>query len=128
MRSPRNGVIRSYGEGFDPLQDMLVGRAPSARGESVRSVAGATDAASRPDRRAERDPWIGTQAGGTVHGSNSRTGGHDTSRRTGRGSDSRRDARGPDATLELSLLHLSEPPRQAENSYAVFCLEKKTTD
>ena len=26
---------------------------------------------------------------------------------------------------ELSLIHISEPTRQAENSYAVFCLKKK---
>ena len=25
----------------------------------------------------------------------------------------------------LSLIHISEPTRQAENSYAVFCLKKK---
>src|SRR5665213_3748436 len=28
-------------------------------------------------------------------------------------------------TLELSLIHISEPTRQAEISYAVFCLKKK---
>src|SRR5665213_4185247 len=28
--------------------------------------------------------------------------------------------------LELSLIHISEPTRQAEISYAVFCLKKKT--
>ena len=27
----------------------------------------------------------------------------------------------------LSLIHISEPTRQAEISYAVFCLKKKTT-
>ena len=27
--------------------------------------------------------------------------------------------------LTLSLIHISEPKRQAENSYAVFCLKKK---
>ena len=26
----------------------------------------------------------------------------------------------------LSLIHISEPTRQAEISYAVFCLKKKT--
>ena len=30
--------------------------------------------------------------------------------------------------LELSLIHISEPTRQAEISYAVFCLKKKTQD
>src|SRR5674476_435295 len=29
------------------------------------------------------------------------------------------------AVLELSLIHISEPTRQAEISYAVFCLKKK---
>src|SRR5678810_981765 len=29
--------------------------------------------------------------------------------------------------LHLSLIHISEPTRQAEISYAVFCLKKKTT-
>ena len=29
------------------------------------------------------------------------------------------------ATYELSLIHISEPTRQAEISYAVFCLKKK---
>src|SRR5665213_849061 len=29
------------------------------------------------------------------------------------------------ASLELSLIHISEPTRQAEISYAVFCLKKK---
>ena len=29
-------------------------------------------------------------------------------------------------TLMLSLIHISEPTRQAEISYAVFCLKKKT--
>ena len=29
------------------------------------------------------------------------------------------------AALELSLIHISEPTRQAEISYAVFCLKKK---
>ena len=29
------------------------------------------------------------------------------------------------AMLELSLIHISEPTRQAEISYAVFCLKKK---
>src|SRR5665213_2388779 len=29
--------------------------------------------------------------------------------------------------LDLSLIHISEPTRQAEISYAVFCLKKKTT-
>ena len=29
------------------------------------------------------------------------------------------------ATLALSLIHISEPTRQAEISYAVFCLKKK---
>src|SRR5674476_392257 len=29
--------------------------------------------------------------------------------------------------LELSLIHISEPTRQAEISYAVFCLKKKKT-
>ena len=28
--------------------------------------------------------------------------------------------------LALSLIHISEPTRQAEISYAVFCLKKKT--
>ena len=28
--------------------------------------------------------------------------------------------------LDLSLIHISEPTRQAEISYAVFCLKKKT--
>src|SRR5674476_1527419 len=32
---------------------------------------------------------------------------------------------GRDATLRLSLIHISEPTRQAEISYAVFCLKKK---
>ena len=27
--------------------------------------------------------------------------------------------------IELSLIHISEPTRQAEISYAVFCLKKK---
>ena len=27
--------------------------------------------------------------------------------------------------LQLSLIHISEPTRQAEISYAVFCLKKK---
>ena len=30
-------------------------------------------------------------------------------------------------TLNLSLIHISEPTRQAEISYAVFCLKKKRT-
>src|SRR5674476_1659359 len=29
------------------------------------------------------------------------------------------------ATIPLSLIHISEPTRQAEISYAVFCLKKK---
>ena len=29
------------------------------------------------------------------------------------------------AMVELSLIHISEPTRQAEISYAVFCLKKK---
>src|SRR5678809_1003187 len=29
------------------------------------------------------------------------------------------------ALVSLSLIHISEPTRQAENSYAVFCLKKK---
>ena len=28
--------------------------------------------------------------------------------------------------INLSLIHISEPTRQAEISYAVFCLKKKT--
>src|SRR5678810_1315046 len=31
----------------------------------------------------------------------------------------------PKATYYLSLIHISEPTRQAEISYAVFCLKKK---
>src|SRR5678810_1437265 len=31
----------------------------------------------------------------------------------------------PAEALTLSLIHISEPTRQAEISYAVFCLEKK---
>ena len=31
------------------------------------------------------------------------------------------------AELWLSLIHISEPTRQAEISYAVFCLKKKKT-
>ena len=30
--------------------------------------------------------------------------------------------------VALSLIHISEPTRQAEISYAVFCLKKKTKD
>src|SRR5678809_1697515 len=30
------------------------------------------------------------------------------------------------ATQRLSLIHISEPTRQAEISYAVFCLKKKS--
>ena len=30
------------------------------------------------------------------------------------------------AVLDLSLIHISEPTRQAEISYAVFCLKKKS--
>ena len=30
------------------------------------------------------------------------------------------------ALQEMSLIHISEPTRQAERSYAVFCLKKKT--
>src|SRR5678809_1289396 len=30
------------------------------------------------------------------------------------------------SVLQLSLIHISEPTRQAEISYAVFCLKKKT--
>ena len=29
------------------------------------------------------------------------------------------------SSLALSLIHISEPTRQAEISYAVFCLKKK---
>src|SRR5674476_259181 len=32
---------------------------------------------------------------------------------------------GNDAICMLSLIHISEPTRQAEISYAVFCLKKK---
>ena len=32
---------------------------------------------------------------------------------------------GPDEPFDLSLIHISEPTRQAEISYAVFCLKKK---
>src|SRR5674476_963908 len=32
-----------------------------------------------------------------------------------------------DGGYGLSLIHISEPTRQAENSYAVFCLKKKKT-
>ncbi len=32
---------------------------------------------------------------------------------------------GLDTLVVLSLIHISEPTRQAENSYAVFCLQKK---
>ncbi len=32
---------------------------------------------------------------------------------------------GLDTLVVLSLIHISEPTRQAENSYAVFCLKKK---
>ena len=32
-----------------------------------------------------------------------------------------------DSFLDLSLIHISEPTRQAEISYAVFCLKKKNT-
>ena len=32
-----------------------------------------------------------------------------------------------DAIMCLSLIHISEPTRQAEISYAVFCLKKKNT-
>src|SRR5678810_1327716 len=31
----------------------------------------------------------------------------------------------PTRSAHLSLIHISEPTRQAENSYAVFCLKKK---
>ena len=31
-----------------------------------------------------------------------------------------------DTYQDLSLIHISEPTRQAEISYAVFCLKKKT--
>ena len=31
------------------------------------------------------------------------------------------------SALTLSLIHISEPTRQAEISYAVFCLKKKKT-
>ena len=31
-----------------------------------------------------------------------------------------------DPELRLSLIHISEPTRQAEISYAVFCWKKKT--
>ena len=34
-------------------------------------------------------------------------------------------ANADDAILDLSLIHISEPTRQAEISYAVFCLKKK---
>ena len=30
-----------------------------------------------------------------------------------------------DTDMKLSLIHISEPTRQAEISYAVFCLKKK---
>ena len=33
--------------------------------------------------------------------------------------------RRPNEALFLSLIHISEPTRQAEISYAVFCLKKK---
>ena len=32
--------------------------------------------------------------------------------------------RSKDTSLELSLIHISEPTRQAAGSYAVFCLQK----
>src|SRR5674476_1642683 len=39
-----------------------------------------------------------------------------------------RTADGTDAVVKLlSLIHISEPTRQAEISYAVFCLKKKNT-
>ena len=31
----------------------------------------------------------------------------------------------PPLAMKLSLIHISEPTRQAEISYAVFCLKKK---
>ena len=34
---------------------------------------------------------------------------------------------GSGTNIELSLIHISEPTRQAEISYAVFCLKKKKT-
>ena len=33
-----------------------------------------------------------------------------------------------DEEYALSLIHISEPTRQAEISYAVFCLKKKKTE
>ena len=30
------------------------------------------------------------------------------------------------AVIDLSLIHISEPTRLRRNSYAVFCLKKKT--
>src|SRR5678809_1755163 len=33
------------------------------------------------------------------------------------------DAAGNETVIELSLIHISEPTRQAEISYAVFCLK-----
>ena len=32
---------------------------------------------------------------------------------------------GKNVSVNLSLIHISEPTRQAEISYAVFCLKKK---
>ena len=34
-------------------------------------------------------------------------------------------AAGKNIMVDLSLIHISEPTRQAEISYAVFCLKKK---
>jgi len=34
----------------------------------------------------------------------------------------------PESLHKLSLIHISEPTRQAEISYAVFCLKKKNTE
>ncbi len=34
---------------------------------------------------------------------------------------------GLDTLVVLSLIHISEPTRQEANSYAVFCLKKKST-
>ena len=39
--------------------------------------------------------------------------------------DSGRKWHGPPFDKVLSLIHISEPTRQAESSYAVFCLKKK---
>src|SRR5674476_1632729 len=115
MRSPAEQAAQDV-DGVEPLPELV---APAGLVVEALAMADGPDRACEADRHRDRPGERQRRRGvGSAH--HEQCDRRDARRRGEEGVLERTEAE--DAHARLSLIHISEPTRQAEISYAVFCL------